>query len=71
MTRVRHAARPTPVFRLPLAPSAANGLRAVSPGMADDSASLNREQTGEACGRPDDETLLRVHRALAVWLGVA
>jgi mRNA interferase MazF len=71
VTRARRATRPTPAFRLLLEPSAANGLRAVSPGMADNSASLKREKIGEAFGRLDDETLLRVNRALAVWLGVA
>ena len=61
----------TPVFRITLEPSAANGLRKVSQIMVDKIVSMKREKIGEAFGRLDDETLLRVHRALAVWLGVA
>jgi mRNA interferase MazF len=61
----------TPVFRITLEPSAANGLRKVSQIMVDKIVSMKREKIGEAFGRLDDETLLRVNRALAVWLGVA
>ena len=61
----------TPVFRITLEPSAANGLRKVSQIMVDKIVSMKREKIGEAFGCLDDETLLRVNRALAVWLGVA
>lgn len=61
----------TPVFRITLEPSAANGLRKVSQIMVDKIVSVKREKVGEMFGRLDDETLLRVNRALAVWLGVA
>ena len=61
----------TPVFRITLEPSAANGLRKVSQIMVDKIVSMKREKIGEAFGRLDDETLLRVNRALTVWLGVA
>ncbi len=61
----------TPVFRITLEPSAANGLRKVSQIMVDKIVSMKREKIGEAFGRLDDETMLRVNRALAVWLGVA
>ena len=61
----------TPVFRITIEPSAANGLLKVSQIMVDKIVSMKREKIGEAFGRLDDETLLRVNRALAVWLGVA
>ena len=61
----------TPVFRITLEPSAANGLRKVSQIMVDKIVSMKREKIGEAFGRLDDETMLRVNRALTVWLGVA
>ena len=60
-----------PVFRITLKPSAANGLRKVSEIMVDKIVSMKREKIGEAFGRLDDETMLRVNRALTVWLGVA
>ena len=59
------------MFRITLEPSAANGLREVSQIMVDKIVSVKREKIGEAFGRLDDETLLRVNRALTVWLGVA
>jgi mRNA interferase MazF len=39
--------------------------------MVDKIVSMKREKIGEAFGRLDDETMLRVNRALTVWLGVA
>lgn len=60
-----------PVFRITLEPSVANGLRKVSQIMVDKIVSMKREKIGEAFGRLDDETMLRVNRALTVWLGVA
>jgi len=60
-----------PVFRITLEPSAANGLRQVSQIMVDKIVSMKREKIGEVFGRLDDETMLRVNRALTVWLGVA
>lgn len=39
--------------------------------MVDKIVSMKREKMREAFGRLDDETMLRVNRALAVWLGVA
>ena len=60
-----------PVFRITLEPSAANGLRQVSQIMVDKIVSMKREKIGEVFGRLDNETMLRVNRALTVWLGVA
>ena len=60
-----------PVFRITLEPSTANGLRKVSQIMVDKIVSMKREKIGETFGRLDDETMLRVNRALTVWLGVA
>ena len=39
--------------------------------MVDKIVSKKKKKMGEAFGRLDDETMLRVNRALAVWLGVA
>lgn len=61
----------TPIFRITLEPSNANGLRKVSQIMVDKIVSIKRDKVGEPFGRLDDEMMLRVNRALAVWLGIA
>lgn len=63
--------RDTPLFRITLEPSPANGLRKVSQIMVDKPMTYLRDKIGEPFGRLDDETLVRVNRALAVWLGLA
>ena len=63
--------RSTPLFRITVEPSDANGLRKVSQIMIDKPVSIARERIGKSFGRIEDEILLRVSRALAVWVGVA
>jgi mRNA interferase MazF len=60
-----------PIFRITLEPSNANGLREVSQIMVDKIVSIKRDKVGEPFGRLEEETMLRVNRALAVWLGIA
>lgn len=38
--------------------------------MIDRIVSLKRERMGQVVGRLDDDTMLRVNRALALWLGM-
>ncbi|HEX2889875.1 type II toxin-antitoxin system PemK/MazF family toxin [Vineibacter terrae] len=61
----------TPLFRITLDPLPANGLRAVSQVMVDKIISIRRERIGRQIGRVDDDTMVRVGRAMAVWLGIA
>ena len=63
--------RETPLFRVRVEPSAENGLRKVSEIMIDTPHTVARERVGGAIGRLDDDTLLAVNRALAVFLGFA
>jgi mRNA interferase MazF len=63
--------RDTPQFRITVEPSMANGLRKVSQVMVDKVMSYRRDKVGESIGRLDDDTLVRINRALAVWLGIA
>lgn len=63
--------RETPLFRVRVDPSAENGLRSTSEIMVDKPHTVARERVGEVIGRLDDETLLAVNRALAVFLGFA
>jgi mRNA interferase MazF len=60
-----------PLFRITLDPSGENGLRKVSQIMVDKIISVRRERVSNVIGRLGDDTMLRVSRALAVWLGIA
>ncbi|KAB2936435.1 MAG: type II toxin-antitoxin system PemK/MazF family toxin [Candidatus Contendobacter sp.] len=60
-----------PIFRITLEPSATNGLQKVSQIMVDKIVSVKREKVSEPFGRLEEEAMLRVNRALAVWLGIA
>lgn len=59
-----------PLFRLALVPDAENGLQRPSQVMVDKPQSVQRQRVGGAFGRVDEQTLLRVNRALAVFLGL-
>lgn len=63
--------RSAPLFRVTIEPSEANGLRKVSQVMVDKLVSVRRDKLGAPFGRIEDEALLRVNRALAVWIGLA
>lgn len=60
-----------PLLRIPLTPDARNGLHVASQLMVDKPQSVARSRVGAPFGRVDDETLLAVNRALAVFLGLA
>ncbi|MGB4858885.1 MAG: type II toxin-antitoxin system PemK/MazF family toxin [Dokdonella sp.] len=63
--------QPTPLVRIDIEPSESNGLRHRSQVMVDKMQAVPRSRLGPAFGRVDDETLLAVNRALAVFLGLA
>ena len=63
--------RVAPLFRIAVSPSELNGLAKSSQVMVDKPQSISREKIGEVIGRLDDETMLAVNRALAVFLGFA
>ena len=60
-----------PLVRIAVHPSTANGLREKSQVMVDKPSTVMRERLGPAFGRVDDETMLALNRALAVFLGLA
>ena len=60
-----------PLFRMTIDPSRGNGLTRVSQIMVDKLITVPRDRVGAAIGRLEDEVMLRVGRALAVWLGIA
>jgi mRNA interferase MazF len=68
LTSDLHAA---PLIRILVEPSESNGLRAISQIMIDKPMTIRRDKIGKVIGRLDDDTILRVSRALAVWMGIA
>ena len=60
-----------PVFRIPVEPTADNGLRAVSRLMVDKVTTVQRSRLGQRIGCLTDDDLLRPNRSLLVFLGLA
>jgi mRNA interferase MazF len=60
-----------PLFRLLVAPSERNGLRGPSRLMVDKITTVPRAKLGARIGRLDDEDMLRLNRAVVVFLGLA
>lgn len=60
-----------PLFRVDIAPAPGNGLHDHSQIMVDKIVALRRERIGDAVGRIDDDTLVRLNRSLALFLGFA
>ncbi len=60
-----------PLFRLPVEPSESNGLRAVCRLMVDKITTVPKAKVGARIGRLSDEDMVRLNRALLVFLGVA
>ena len=60
-----------PLFRLPVEPNEQNGLRAPSQLMADRITTVPRSKLGSQVGRLDEEDLVRLNRAVLVFLGLA
>lgn len=63
--------RDTPLFRITVQPGDRNCLRKPSQVMVDKPQAVSREKIGETFGRLDDDAMLAVNRALAVFLGFA
>lgn len=60
-----------PLFRLPVDQTERNGLRASSRLMVDKITTVPRSKVGKLVGRLDDEDVLRLNRAMLVFLGLA
>lgn len=60
-----------PLIRIPVEPSAKNGLQKLSQIMVDKTSTLPQTKISEPFGKIDDETMLAVTRALTVFLGFA
>lgn len=60
-----------PLFRLPVEPNDRNGLRAPRRIMVDKVTTVPKERLGARIGRLDDEDIVRLNRAILVFLGLA
>ncbi len=60
-----------PLFRLPVEPSAGNGLRTACRLMADKITTVPKSKLGAQIGRLDDKDVLRLNHAVLVFLGLA
>ena len=60
-----------PLFRLAVEPSASNGLRARCRLMVDKITTVPKSRIGARVGRIGDEDMLRLNRAVLVFLGIA
>ena len=60
-----------PLFRITLDPSRQNGLNRVSQVMVDKVLTLPREKIRKRVGHLGNTLMIRVGRALSVWLGMA
>jgi mRNA interferase MazF len=52
-------------------PSPGNGLRSLSQLMVDKVTTIPRARITQIIGRLEDDLVLRVSRALALWVGIA
>lgn len=60
-----------PLLRLTVMPDASNQLREVSRLMVDKLTTIPRSKLGERIGRLNDEDMIRLGRAIVVFLGLA
>ena len=60
-----------PLFRLLIEPSSQNGLREPSSLMVDKITTVRRSKFGERIGRLSSEDVVRLDRAIVVFLGLA
>jgi mRNA interferase MazF len=60
-----------PLFRLAVEPSESNGLRAVCRLMVDKITTVPKSRIGARAGRLSDEDMVRLNRAVLVFLGIA
>jgi mRNA interferase MazF len=61
----------TPLLRIPLEPTAQNGLAVTSSIMVDKLTTVPKHKLGHRIGRVADEDMVRLNRALLVFLGIA
>ena len=59
------------LFRIPIEPNERNGLRQPSQIMVDKLLAVRRDRIGDRIGELDRETVVRLNRSLALFLGLS
>jgi len=59
------------LFRIPIEPTPTNGLESLSRLMVDKITTVAKSKVGKQIGRLDDEDVVRLNRAVVVFLGLA
>jgi len=59
-----------PLFRLEVAPSPGNSLEKPCQIMVDKITTVRKDRLRQVIGRLDENTMIRVNRSLALWLGL-
>ena len=60
-----------PLFRLTIAPSETNGLRTTHRSMVDKITTMSKAKLGTRIGRLPDGEMVRLNRAMTIFLGLA
>jgi mRNA interferase MazF len=60
-----------PLFRIAVTPSEKNGLRSVSRLMVDKITTVSKDRLGERVGHLEPEDVVRLNRAVMIFLGLA
>lgn len=60
-----------PLFRIDVQPTEETGLKMASQIMIDKIVALRRERVAQHIGQVNDETLIRLNRSLALFIGLA
>jgi len=60
-----------PLFRIRVMPSEETGIKKESQVMVDKIVALRREKLAHIIGRVDEDTVVRINRSIAFWLGLA
>ena len=59
-----------PLFRLEVAPSHENNLEKLCQIMVDKITTIRRDKVRQVIGRLDEDTIIRLNRSMAFWLGL-
>lgn len=60
-----------PLFRIPVEPSVTNGLKGASRLMVDKITTMPKQKLGARIGKLADDDVLRLNRAMMIFLGLA
>jgi mRNA interferase MazF len=60
-----------PIFRVSIDPTEENGLNHKSQIQVDKMMTIKKDKVGIVIGKADDATMIKINRAIALWVGLA